>query len=111
MEAGRHGQGEVGWGMPGAAGLARAGMCPPAAGGGGGREVRAGRPFVCGCCGSCFTCGARVASIAPRAAMRSHASFHALWRATTVCHIAPQMREWVPPAAIDLLQAHASSPS
>ena len=91
----------VRWGMPGAAVLARAGMCPPAEGAGGGRVGRAGSPIAWGRCGSCFTCGSRVAAIPPRAAMRSQASVGALWRATTVCHSAPQMREWVPPVAMD----------
>ena len=53
----------------------------------------------------------RVAAIPPRAAMRSQASVSALWRATTVCHSAPHMREWVPPVAMDRPQTHASSPS
>ena len=34
-----------------------------------------------------------------------------LWRPTAVCHRAPHMREWVPPAAMDRPQTHASSPS
>ena len=41
----------------------------------------------------------------------SSAGGNALWRATTVCHSAPHMREWVPPAAMDRPQTHASSPS
>ena len=90
----------VRWGMLGAAVLARAGMCPPAEGAGGGRMGRAGSPIAWGHCGSCFTCGSRVAAIPPRAAMRSLASVSALWRATTVCHSAPHMRKWVPPAAM-----------
>ena len=53
----------------------------------------------------------RVAVIPSRAAMRSHASVNAIWRANTVCHSAPQMRERVPPADIDLPQTHAMSPS
>ena len=64
----------VGWGMPGAAVLARAGMCPPAEGAGGWRVGRAKSPIAWGRCGSCFTCGSRVAAIPPRAAMRSLAS-------------------------------------
>ena len=47
----------VGWGMPGAAVLAHAGMCPPAEGAGGGRVGRAGSPISWGRSGSCFTCG------------------------------------------------------
>ena len=96
----------VGWGLPGAAGLARAGMCPPAEGADGGRVGRAGSPIARGSCGSCFTCGSRVAAIPPRAAMRSHASVNALWRATSVCQSAPHMREWVAPAAMDRPQTH-----
>ena len=108
MEGRRHGRGGGG---VGAAGLARPGMCPPAEGAGGGRVGRAGSPIAWGRCGSCFTCGLRVAAVPPRAAMRSHASVSALWRATTVCHSAPHMREWAPPAAMDRAQTHASSPS
>ena len=78
----------VGWWMPGAAGLARAGMCPPAEGAGGRRVGRAGSHIAWGRCGSCFTCGSRVAAIPPRVAIRSHASVSALWRATTVCQSA-----------------------
>ena len=101
----------VGWGMPGAAGLARAGMCPPVEGAGGGRVGRAGSPIARARCGSCFTCGSLAAAIPPRAAMWSHASVNALWLATTVCHSAPHMREWVPPAAMKLPQTHTWSPS
>ena len=100
----------VGWGMPGAARLTRAGISPPAEGAGGGRVGRAGSPIAQSRCGSCFTCGSRVAAIPPRAAMRSHASVNASWRATTVCHSAPHRREWGPPAAMDLPQTHASAP-
>ena len=98
----------VGWGMPGVAGLACAGMCPAAEGAGRRRVGRAGSPIARGRCGRCFTCGSRVAAIPPWATMRSHASVNALWRATTVCHSAPHMREWVPPAAMDRLRTHAS---
>ena len=64
----------VGWGLQRAAGLTRAGMCPPAECADGGRVRRAGNPIARGRCGSSFTCGSRVAAIPPRAAMRSHAS-------------------------------------
>ena len=56
-EGRRHGRGSGGVGMPGAAGLARPGMCPPAEGAGGGRVGRAGCPSARGHCGTCFTCG------------------------------------------------------
>ena len=48
-----HGRGGGGSGMLGAAELDRAG--------GGGRAGRAGSPIARGRCGSCFTCGSRVA--------------------------------------------------
>ena len=51
----------VGLGMPGAAWLARAGLCPPAEGAGKGRVGRAGSRIARGRCGSCFTRGSRVA--------------------------------------------------
>ena len=69
-------------GAAGAAGLARAGAFPPADAAVGGQLRRAGRPVAWGHCGSCFTCGSRVAAIPPRAAKRSHASVSTLWRAT-----------------------------
>ena len=69
---------EVRWGMPGAAVLVRAGMCPPAEGTRGGRMGRTGSPIALGRCGSCFSCGSRVAAIPLRAAMRSQASVSAL---------------------------------
>jgi hypothetical protein len=34
-----------------------------------------------------------------------------LWLATTVCHSSPQMRDWVPPAVVDLPQTHPAFPA
>ena len=110
MEGRKHGQGGGGVGMPGSARLARTRMCPPAKGAGGGQVGGAGSPIARGCCGSCFTCSSRAAAIPLQAAMWSHASVNALWRATTLCHDAPQVKDWVPPNAIGLPQTHASSP-
>ena len=90
MEGRRHGRG---WGgvrdAGGCGGRTRrhvptSGGCRRGAGGEGWESHLAGR------CGSCFTCGSRVAAIPPRAAMRSHASGSALWRTTTMCHSAPR---------------------
>ena len=76
-----------------------------------GRVGRAGISTMQGCWRRYFSCGSRVAAVPLRTAMRSHASVNALRRATATCHSAPQMREWVPPAAIDLPQPYTSSQS
>ena len=73
-EGRRHGRGGGGRGLPGAARLVRAGICPPAEVEGDGRMGRAGSPIARGRCGSCVACSSRVAVIPPRAAaMRSNA--------------------------------------
>ena len=114
MSGGVEGMAEAGvaWGLPVAAGFARPGMCPPAEGGAQTERVgKAGSHNARGRCGRCFTCGSRVAAVPLRAAMRSHASVNALLVDTNVCHSAPQMIEWVLPAAMDLPQVHAPSSS
>ena len=111
MEGRRHGRGGGGVGDAGGCGALASRHVPTS----GGRRRGAGgegwESHLAGRCGSCFTCGSQVDAIPPQAAMRSHASVNALWQATSVCHSAPQMRECVPPAAMDLPQIHASSPS
>ena len=102
---------ETGWELPGGAKFARPSMCPPDESADGERLGRAGRPIALGRGGSGFTCGSRVPSNPLRAALRSHASVIALWRAGIVCHSAPHMSEWVPPAVVDPPQTHATSPS